>query len=1312
MALPKGMTKRLDILLENHGAVKEGDAENLEKKDEEIVGEKGVEKVEENNEESGIEKEKGKEVKLVPTTPSKKERKRDSKASRQRKREALLKADFIDEASVVDDIVDEDGGGHIFPDFLQPLETNPIPIESVTLGAMQQSQAVDRLLRDILSAESEAGPRNAARKMAGDQSDNLAWAFLDTQMRSQKMMDNFTVFTGDTMSDKEVRVDDAASMDKNRSEYTDNGVMHMEKAEHEEGDDGKGNADGRIQVAVRIGRPACPKGKHLPRADPFGDEACCTHCGIGLGFTFRAPVRARGKGPDDGLTRTAFLDGEWAQADETSGHFGSSLWGHSIASHRNECNFAKMEGDEELRLTDGDVPMEEVVAEGDACLSTEIQAAAGEEAIEEQREGNGAKSEESLCEVGRNALELQERVEIRLRPDQEDALAFIKSHLLNPDHQPNATKDLDSNPNCNPDPNPNPKHNLISEANPNINPDPAPNRELVAHDDKMRTNKKQQKQGGGCVFAGEPGMGKTAVTVVFLSAFFAKYPKGQCLLVLKKGLLENWQGEFEKWRRVAPNNDPCRMWYLAANCSKIDSAVSHLKEKASLSASHVHNEVKGGKGGAKQARWNESDEDRDEESDDEVRRPKGAVGRKTVKSKEQHTSRSDIADNDEDVKDDDDDVGKGGEGKEDEEGKEGKRPRRKVAVKGGKGLFGKLSRVDDEERVGKEVKARRKASKKSGKYLSGKLSKVTLHGAKVAKRGPRADPGVMKWATQGGILVTTYGRLGKILGDKEATMCGPTGAIIRDKARVVVCDEAHQGKTFAKRVNLAISRMKTPFRLLITGTPLQNKHEELYNILSLAQPHNMAKSFLNLLAPKPKAQPASKANHVHSTPNSKDEAPFARRSVRARFESKSHPAYMDPPSDNDEFEPSKKRKRGSSLKEKRNQNSRAAFLHAITGKDSELRKVALTWLQEQVQKYLWKQEGIRSSTLPELNEFVLMLRPPPDQRHAIGRFQVLLGKSGRIDLFHHIRGLCAHPCLLATALLSEDTDKNLTPLRDILLRKQEDWSTWRAWREKREPMYSAKTHAVMELAALCDERKEKAIVFCKVLAHMDLLTELLGKIPRLWRVGHQIFRLSGALSAEARTVQIREFNERPESRLLLATLGLGEGLNIQSATRVVMFDVDWNPTVMEQALARAWRTGQTRPVHVYILITKDTLEENVLDTTIRKETLGGEIFGPSFTERPWQTVASGPTIGRGGGVLVDDILVNRLATSPMHNSSNHDSTLLSSVLRRVCGGKHTKEATSGAALDCKHPQASSTIGGSSGHLLVPFSTPLNPHHRH
>lgn len=70
---------------------------------------------------------------------------------------------------------------------------------------------------------------------------------------------------------------------------------------------------------------------------------------------------------------------------------------------------------------------------------------------------------------------------------------------------------------------------------------------------------------------------------------------------------------------------------------------------------------------------------------------------------------------------------------------------------------------------------------------------------------------------------------------------------------------------------------------------------------------------------------------------------------------------------------------------------------------------------------------------------------------------------------------------------------------------------------------------------------------------------------------------------------------------LLSTLAGGVGINLASANTVIFYDISFNPSVEKQAEDRVHRLGQTRDVTVTKLITKDSIEENILKLSMDKK---------------------------------------------------------------------------------------------------------------
>lgn len=86
---------------------------------------------------------------------------------------------------------------------------------------------------------------------------------------------------------------------------------------------------------------------------------------------------------------------------------------------------------------------------------------------------------------------------------------------------------------------------------------------------------------------------------------------------------------------------------------------------------------------------------------------------------------------------------------------------------------------------------------------------------------------------------------------------------------------------------------------------------------------------------------------------------------------------------------------------------------------------------------------------------------------------------------------------------------------------------------------------------------------------------------------------------------------------LLSAKAGGVGLNLIGASRLILFDLDWNPAHDLQAMARIWRDGQTRPVHIYRLLTTGSIEEKIFQRQMKKQGISGSVVdkgsGPKFS---------------------------------------------------------------------------------------------------
>jgi SNF2 family DNA or RNA helicase len=149
---------------------------------------------------------------------------------------------------------------------------------------------------------------------------------------------------------------------------------------------------------------------------------------------------------------------------------------------------------------------------------------------------------------------------------------------------------------------------------------------------------------------------------------------------------------------------------------------------------------------------------------------------------------------------------------------------------------------------------------------------------------------------------------------------------------------------------------------------------------------------------------------------------------------------------------------------------------------------------------------------------------------------------------------------------------------------------------KQQPSFSSKLEHLRDLLGdLLDEKDRKAVLFSEWTTMLDLIEPLAD--------GHRFVRLDGSVPQKKRQALVHEFQHDEKCRLFLTTNAGSTGLNLQAANTVVNVDLPWNPAVLEQRIARAHRMGQKQPVQVFVLITENTIEENLLATLSAKQDL-------------------------------------------------------------------------------------------------------------
>ena len=235
-------------------------------------------------------------------------------------------------------------------------------------------------------------------------------------------------------------------------------------------------------------------------------------------------------------------------------------------------------------------------------------------------------------------------------------------------------------------------------------------------------------------------------------------------------------------------------------------------------------------------------------------------------------------------------------------------------------------------------------------------------------------------------------------------------------------------------------------------------------------------------------------------------------------------------------------------------------------------------LSERIAPFILRRHKREVEQLPEKTEKTIFCELLPSQQKLYdsilrdGRNKLDLfssGKSTRFDVLSsltRLRQLCCHPRLLPE-----------------LMRKGED-------------VESAKLELLKELLLETLDSEQKTLVFSQFTSLLKIIKEWLDE------QGVAYEYLDGATLN--RQERVDNFNNDNSIKLFLLSLKAGgTGLNLTSATNVIIYDPWWNPTAELQAADRIHRIGQKMPVTTYKLVAKDSIEEKILELQKRKQGL-------------------------------------------------------------------------------------------------------------
>ncbi|MGM0509459.1 MAG: DEAD/DEAH box helicase, partial [Fusobacteriota bacterium] len=223
--------------------------------------------------------------------------------------------------------------------------------------------------------------------------------------------------------------------------------------------------------------------------------------------------------------------------------------------------------------------------------------------------------------------------------------------------------------------------------------------------------------------------------------------------------------------------------------------------------------------------------------------------------------------------------------------------------------------------------------------------------------------------------------------------------------------------------------------------------------------------------------------------------------------------------------------------------------------------------------------------LPEKNEKIIRLELLPKQRIIYN--DVLSKMRNKINLAMKKNNNAYFTILGALTYLREVCDHPKLIKKDI--------------------NESIKVEIFEELVLDAIENGHKILVFSQFVK----MLEILEKVAEKNNIKYE--KLTG--KTKNRMEMVKRFNKKENIKIFFISLKAGgTGLNLTSADTIIHIDPWWNPMVERQATDRAHRIGQTQKVNVYKFITKDTIEEKILDIQKRKQQIFDNLIEGSKKE--------------------------------------------------------------------------------------------------
>lgn len=238
--------------------------------------------------------------------------------------------------------------------------------------------------------------------------------------------------------------------------------------------------------------------------------------------------------------------------------------------------------------------------------------------------------------------------------------------------------------------------------------------------------------------------------------------------------------------------------------------------------------------------------------------------------------------------------------------------------------------------------------------------------------------------------------------------------------------------------------------------------------------------------------------------------------------------------------------------------------------------------------------------LPPKTEYVVFCRPTDAQRQiyrtiiSTQAFATALNSPAvSLELIMILKKVCNSPSLLLGTNVKGEEIKRPEFIENI---PRKLLST---------PAASAKIQVLDELLVkIKNETDDKVVLVSNYTSTMDILAALITSL------GMSYLRLDGSTPQSKRQDMVDRFNRSSQSNsfiFLLSAKAGGTGINLIGASRLIMYDLDWNPALDLQAMARIHRDGQKKPCFIYRFVTQGAMDEKIFQRQVTKTGLADSI---------------------------------------------------------------------------------------------------------